>query len=529
MRHLAAVALALAVAVGAAPVEAQVMPHVSGIQLKDRNGFGAPCNSAQSCFWQAAGVPYFTTGGVDTAITGALTLSPASPQNGFVSLLNNSYVGGNLTLKYGNLANSPSNGSVTASVTPTDPLGASTWYEGFIATAFPGGTRKDWVRAIGWNLDSNGTRVNNVDPAVGDQWESYYLQSPTASWVERHWIFINPDNTYYRPISSQMGYGSGNNHIINTIFTYDNINFNDRSGTNWFSMQTSYLLLNSSKLYETTNNLPWLQQANAAGSDNLYLMYLNASNRVQVGIGSGGGAGNAAGIDIGSGSSTVTFGGTLTGNLNPTTDGSGNLGGTSNRYAAIGTFNLTAGANTLALVGGSTTYNLDANGLDRGVAGALRLGITTATSIVAGVGSWQWTLDNTGVLAPTSNGNGGLGTSGRMPGQVMSFSYGTTIQTIAAASSVTITPSNGELVRVTLSGTAISTMTISAGIAGQRLVVEVIEDATGTRTIPSTWTNVLFAGGSYTRTATASKRDVLTFAYDSTDSKWVEMSRALSL
>jgi hypothetical protein len=107
--------------------------------------------------------------------------------------------------------------------------------------------------------------------------------------------------------------------------------------------------------------------------------------------------------------------------------------------------------------------------------------------------------------------------------------YSTPVQAIAAATNLTIGSTNGELIRLSLSATAISTLTVNAGISGERLTVEVIQDATGSRTIPTTWTNVTFAGGTYTATTTASKRDILTFVYDGTSAKWFEMSRAMNL
>lgn len=101
-------------------------------------------------------------------------------------------------------------------------------------------------------------------------------------------------------------------------------------------------------------------------------------------------------------------------------------------------------------------------------------------------------------------------------------------QTIAAAASITIDPTKGDKVRITLSATAITSLTVSAGVEGQVIQVAVVEDGTGTRTIPTTWTNVTFAGGTYTATATASKTDVLTLKYDTTATKWQEVSRAMN-
>jgi hypothetical protein len=93
-------------------------------------------------------------------------------------------------------------------------------------------------------------------------------------------------------------------------------------------------------------------------------------------------------------------------------------------------------------------------------------------------------------------------------------------QTVAAASSLTIDPTAGSTIRITLSATAISSLTVSAGQAGQRLTVFVIQDGTGSRTIPTTWTNVLFPGGTYTATSTANHRDKIQLDWDNASSKW---------
>lgn len=132
------------------------------------------------------------------------------------------------------------------------------------------------------------------------------------------------------------------------------------------------------------------------------------------------------------------------------------------------------------------------------------------------------------VLQPNSDNTGNLGANAVRWGTINAVQHMLGQQTIAAASSITVNPASGTSVRITLSATAITSLTIAAGTAGELMTVEVIEDATGTRTIPTTWTNVLFAGGSYTATVTASKRDVLHFIYDATDSKWVEQSRAMA-
>lgn len=170
----------------------------------------------------------------------------------------------------------------------------------------------------------------------------------------------------------------------------------------------------------------------------------------------------------------------------------------------------------------SSSYFIDPGSkIDTSSAGTLNVGGSNNSSIVLRTNNTvQWNINSSGTFYPNVSGNGGIGSSSFVPFAIYSQQYGSKAQTVPAATSVTINPQNGELVRVTLSATAITTMTVSAGISGQVLKVEVIEDATGTRTIPTTWTNVVFPGGTYTRTATASKRDLITLVYDDVDSKW---------
>jgi hypothetical protein len=154
-------------------------------------------------------------------------------------------------------------------------------------------------------------------------------------------------------------------------------------------------------------------------------------------------------------------------------------------------------------------------------------GIFNLADITAGLNRWQ--MDSNAAWAPVADNSYDIGIAAT--NRVRAIYYmrtGTPVQTVAAATSTTINPASGDHVRVTLSATAITTMTISAGQDGEIMTVQVIQDATGSRTIPTTWVNVTFAGGTYTATATASKVDTLTFKYDSTSSKWREQSRAMN-
>jgi hypothetical protein len=72
---------------------------------------------------------------------------------------------------------------------------------------------------------------------------------------------------------------------------------------------------------------------------------------------------------------------------------------------------------------------------------------------------------------------------------------------------------------VTLGATG-RTLTMSGGVQGQVVVLEVVQDATGSRTV-TTWTNVTWAAGTApTLTTTASATDVLRFTYNATAGKF---------
>ena len=105
-------------------------------------------------------------------------------------------------------------------------------------------------------------------------------------------------------------------------------------------------------------------------------------------------------------------------------------------------------------------------------------------------------------------------------------------QTIPAAATISIDPTIGKLIRLTLSATAINAggISISAGSKGDVIHLSVIQDTTArTLTQANFSSSFVFAGGTYTVTATANKRDILTFSWDSVANKWFEVSRAVNL
>ncbi|MGI8483729.1 MAG: hypothetical protein ACR2OU_05655, partial [Thermomicrobiales bacterium] len=82
----------------------------------------------------------------------------------------------------------------------------------------------------------------------------------------------------------------------------------------------------------------------------------------------------------------------------------------------------------------------------------------------------------------------------------------------------------GNLITATLTGNI--TVTLSAGLKGDILVLKLTQDATGSRTV--TWpANFKKAGGTLTLSTAASATDVITMRFDGTS--WIEVSRALNI
>ena len=174
------------------------------------------------------------------------------------------------------------------------------------------------------------------------------------------------------------------------------------------------------------------------------------------------------------------------------------------------------------LAAGGLRFSADGSAfIDMSLNGATNIGYS---SNYIGIGSGSCIFNGQG---PRSDGTTTLGASGSpWPSAFISRPV-ITSQIIAAASSITVNPANGNYVRINLSATAITSLTISAGQNGEVMYVEVVEDATGTRTIPTTWTNVSFPTGGYTASAGANKHDMLVFVYNSTFSKWVNTSQVI--
>lgn len=94
------------------------------------------------------------------------------------------------------------------------------------------------------------------------------------------------------------------------------------------------------------------------------------------------------------------------------------------------------------------------------------------------------------------------------------------VVTLTDAATIAVDAADGNCFRVTLGGNR-TLGAPSNPIDGQRILLEVIQDATGSRTLAY---NSVYAFGtdvvSPTLTTTASKRDFIGFIYNSTANKW---------
>ncbi len=186
-------------------------------------------------------------------------------------------------------------------------------------------------------------------------------------------------------------------------------------------------------------------------------------------------------------------------------------------------FSFTAGAIPTITGNTDSIRLLDNNGNGFAVAANL------PQVFAGGVGQWQW---YSSYFIPTTDFGGSLGLSSFRMTETWSRRYAGVEQTIAAAATITLDPALGETIRITLGATGITTVNGTVGYPGEMIRVEIIQDGSGSRTISgfSTGTNGFkLAGGAYTPTGTLNKRDVLTFLWDATDAKWIEMSRATNI
>ncbi len=184
--------------------------------------------------------------------------------------------------------------------------------------------------------------------------------------------------------------------------------------------------------------------------------------------------------------------------------GAGNPGG----IISIGSANATQTTITGAGADGSSAVNLILNTTTTwSNAGARLLTVKNNGTVKLGV-------DATGSLQVTDNGPT-VGASGALFKQTWAYQYCGKSQTASTSGAVTIDPTAGEIYQLTATGN-ITGLTLTAGAAGQRMTLLLVQNHAATATWVSTITNCKLAGGSFTKTTSADAIDSLSFISNGT-------------
>lgn len=105
-------------------------------------------------------------------------------------------------------------------------------------------------------------------------------------------------------------------------------------------------------------------------------------------------------------------------------------------------------------------------------------------------------------------------------------------QAVSAASTISISPFGGRLIRINLSATAITAVNADANqgapYPGQEMITEIAQDATGGRSI-SGWSSAFVFASAYTPSSAANRRDLIRWIYDGTAVQWIEIGRTMNV
>jgi hypothetical protein len=171
------------------------------------------------------------------------------------------------------------------------------------------------------------------------------------------------------------------------------------------------------------------------------------------------------------------------------------------------TYDDTAGTITLEVTGGTT-------------ADAELIRDTMATALTAGAGITVTPNDGADIITIAST----------ITQYTDALARTAQRRVVALTDAATITPDadSTDIGKVTLGGNRTLAAPAGTPVAGQKLILRLKQDATGSRTV--TWNSVYrFAGGTTpTLTTTASKTDYFGFVYNADDSKWDCLAQKLN-
>lgn len=104
------------------------------------------------------------------------------------------------TLQIGNTGSGDSDHHQTSTYTPVE-IGSSTWREWVGQFTNSGSSRKNQVYRRGWNIGAGGGIHATGEPALADEWESFYAPGGGLELMERHIAYVDTTSTVHRPLS----------------------------------------------------------------------------------------------------------------------------------------------------------------------------------------------------------------------------------------------------------------------------------------------------------------------------------------
>lgn len=156
------------------------------------------------------------------------------------------------------------------------------------------------------------------------------------------------------------------------------------------------------------------------------------------------------------------------------------------------------------------------------------IGSATTPSSRIGFGTNVYVNANGGAFIPEADLTTINGSSARRWTESWACRYAHVEKVVTFSATPAFTAADGEHQQITMTAN-ITSWTLAAGLVGEIVTIEFIQDATGTRTLAGTPANVRLAGGALVLTITASKRDTLTLRYNTASTAWVEVARSQNI
>lgn len=447
--------------------------------------------------------------------------------------------------------------------------GTTSWYQW--AGEFANGIhRPNEVMTFGWNQSDGGSRQSTglFDGALWSQYEQYYEAVGGNKVMERHEVYTDPSDQQTRFISFSGGLDAPNydtSLFLTSKSVFVGFGHNPSDMVRQIELTSNATVI---KAPDTVSNIymdaqqAWISHGNGVGANlarltlyptpgqmnaNAYYSgYLTSgvSNTQYLAWGPGAGSqlllggGSIPTVLIGD---DATFGSQLNNSGELTLRGSYWNGASSSVLTAVirheplttaptsqlnflinsvSQLKIVPGASVVKLLLGQPSFQLYNAGQTDGIdfqANNMRI-----DSAGVGVAYFQGGLTR---IIPGSNNTFDFGTTGNVWKSLWGYRHAGVEQTIPAAASITLDPASGEYIRVTLSATAVTTVTSTAGYPNEIMTVAIIQDGIGGRSLSGWDSSFVFLNGTYTPSTAINARDILVWKWDATASKWYEQSR----